>query len=262
MRLVTAVVLAMSWAGITQGPPAHPCIEVVVKTEARRLAGQDVSEQTLRNIESVLPDGSAEVRYITDGRAVQSTLSGRMFGFDDGTVRLLPRGSSDLHVLNPKDRTYRLEAENWRLFPGQKREFQFQRSGMFKNMFGHKAYQVTGLVRVEVPPLEGANPQVIHEVRAEIDNWCTSDLKVPAAMAKMMDLTQRLVGKGDPQFAQYREACPLALQAAVRLSLFPGFEIVSTTKSIRQLSQVPPGTFQLPEGYRPVAKASGGGTRQ
>ncbi len=262
MRLVTAVVLAMSGTSMTQELPAHPCLELVVKTEAHRLAGQDVSEQTLRNLESVLPGGSAEVRYVTDGRAVQSTLSGRMFGADDGTIRLLPHGSSDLHVLNPTDRTYRLEPQNWQVFAGQKREFRFEVPGILKNILGHKAYQVTGLVRVDVPPIEGANPQVIHEVRAEIGNWCTGSLKVPAAMAKMMDMTLRLVGSGDPHFAEYRQACPLALQSAVRLSLYPVFEIVSTTTSIRQLSQVPPGTFRLPEGYRQVAKAPSGGAKQ
>lgn len=251
----------MCSVGAILGQPATSSFELVVKVEARRLAGQDVSEQTLRNIEAVLPGGSAEVRYITDGQAVRSTLSGRMFGFDDGTIRLLPHGRSDLHVLSPTDRTYRLEPQNWRLFAGQKREFEFQRGTKFKTILEHKAYQVTGLVRVEVPPLEGANPQVVREVRAEIDNWCVSTVKVPAAMAKMIDLTQRFIGSGDPQFAQYREACPLAFQSAVKLSLFPGFELVSTTQSIRRLAQVPAGTFQLPEGYRQVVKGGRGGSK-
>jgi hypothetical protein len=68
-----------------------------------------------------------------------------MFGFDDGTIRLLPHGSTDLHVLSPKVRTYRLEPQNWRLFAGQKREFEFRRASQLKTILEHKAYQVTGI---------------------------------------------------------------------------------------------------------------------
>jgi hypothetical protein len=259
MKLISAIAIVMSSAVVILGQPARSGVEMLVKVEAQRLAGQDVSEQTLQIIESELPGGGAEVRYITDGQAVRSTLSGRMFGLDDGTVRLVPRGSSDLQVLNPKDRTYRLEPQDSRLFAGQKREFEFQRSGKVRTILGQKTYQVTGRIRVDVPPFPGASVQAVHEVRAEFENWCVSSLKVPAAMAKMIDMAQRLVGSGDPRFAEYQAACPLALHSAVKLSLFPGFELVSATQSFRRPSQVPPSTFQLPQGYHQVAK---GGAEQ
>jgi hypothetical protein len=260
MKVIIGFVVAMSSLGVILGQPPPAGVELVVKVEARRLAGQDVSEQTARIIDQMLPDGNAELRFVTDGRAVRCTLSGRMFG-DDGTIRLLPHGSSDLHVLNPNNRTYRLEPENWRLFAGQKSEFEFQRTGTPKTILGYEAHRVIGAYRVDVPPFEGAVHQFVREVHAEIDNWCTAGLRVPAAMAKMMDMAQRWIGSGDPQYRQYREACPLPLQSSVRLSLFPGFEIVSTMQSIRQLSEIPPGAFRLPDGYRQAGKTAGGGAR-
>jgi hypothetical protein len=259
MKLIVALAIVMASTVVMLGQPARSGVEMVVKLEAQRIAGQDVSEQTLRILESELPSGGAEVRYITDGQAVRSTLSGRMFGFEDGTVRLAPPGSSDLQVLNPKDRTYRLRPQDARLFAGQKRDFDFQRSGKVKTILGEKTYLVTGRIRVNAAPIPGASVQVVHEVGADIQNWCTSSVRVPVAMAKMIDMARNLVGSGDPRFAEYQEACPLALQSATKLSLFPGFELVSTTLSIRRLSQVPPATFQLPAGYQRVVE---GGAEQ
>jgi hypothetical protein len=56
---------------VVLGQPAPSGVELMVKVEARRLAGQDVSEQTLQILEAELPGDGAEVRYITDGRAVR-----------------------------------------------------------------------------------------------------------------------------------------------------------------------------------------------
>lgn len=254
MKLIAPIAIVMSSAVVMLGLPAGNGVEIVVKVEAQRLAGQDVSEQTLRIIESQLPGGSAEVRYITDGKAVRSTLSGPMFGLEDGTVRLVPHDSADIQVLNPKDRTYRLAPQDSQMFAGQKREFEFHRSGNVKTILGQKTYQVTGRIRVDVPPIPGASVQVVHEVRADIENWCTSSVRVPAAMAKMIEMASRLVGSDDPRFAQYQATCPLALQSAARLSLFPGFELVSTPQSLRRLSQIPAGSFQLPTGYQRVTE--------
>ena len=254
MKFIVAIAIVMSSAVVILGQPARTGVEMVVKVEAQRLAGQDVSEQTVRNIEAVLPSGGAEVRYVTDGQAVRSTLSGRMFGFEDGTVRLVPLDSSDIQVLNPKDRKYRLAPQDSRMFVGQKRDFEFQRSGKVKTILGQKTYQVTGRIRVDVPPIPGASVQVVHEIRADIENWCTTSVRVPPAMAKMIDMASRLVGSDDPRFAQYQATCPLALHSAAKLSLYPGFELVSTTQSLRRLSQIPPGTFQLPAGYQRVTE--------
>ena len=162
MKFIVAIALVMSSAVVILGHPARNGVEMVVKVEAQRLAGQDVYEQTVRNIEAVLPSGGAEVRYVTDGQAVRSTLSGRMFGFEDGTVRLVPLDSSDNQVLNPKDRTYRLAPQDSRMFVGQKRDFEFQRSGKVKTILGQKTYQVTGRICFDVPQIPGAYVKVVH----------------------------------------------------------------------------------------------------
>ena len=254
MKLIVATAVVMSSAVVILGQPARTGVEMVVRVEAHPLAGEDVSEQTLRIIESQLPSGGAEVRYITDGKAVRSSVSGRMFGLEDGTVRLVQHDSSEIQVLNSKDRTYRLAPQDSRMFVGQKRDFEFQRSGKVKTILGQKTYQVTGRIRVDVPPIPGASVQVVHEIRADIENWCTTSVRVPAAMAKMIDMASRLVGSDDPRFAQYHATCPLALHSAAKMSLYPGFELVSTTKSLRRLPQIPPGAFQLPAGYQRVTE--------
>jgi hypothetical protein len=253
MRITTAVVVLIACLGVMQGHTAPSGVELIVRVEARRLADQDVTEQTTRIIESQLPAGGAEVKYLTDGQAVRSTISGRMFGFENGTVRLVPHGSSDVYVLNPTDRTYYLLPGNWRPFGGQKPEFHFQPTRQFKTILGYKARHVTGWYRVDAPPFPGQR-QYVHEVRADIDDWCVSTLRIPDAMTRMMDLAQRLLGGADNV---YKGVCPLTLESTVKTSVLPGYEIVSRTQSIRP-SRLPPGTFRLPDGYRQVSKDGGG----
>ena len=255
MRVVIAIVVAMSWVGVSPWQAPSSGIELVVKVEARRLAGQDVPEQIARIIETQMPDGSAEVQYITDGKGVRSTLSGRMFGLGNGTIRLVAPGSSDMYVLNPTDRTYSLTRETWGSLAGKKPEFHFQLTNTFRTILGYKAQRVLGSYRqmVELPAAEGSDAKVVREVRAEIENWCTSELKIPVLMGRMMDTTQRLVGRSD---FQYSDKCPLPLESAVKTSVLPGFEIVSTTTSIRRLSKLPPRAFQLPDGYRKAGEGA------
>ena len=87
-------------------------------------------------------------------------------------------------------------------------------------------------------------------MRAAITNWCTTTLNIPRAMTKMMDVAQRLTGKS--RNAEYDRACPVPLESTVRLSVLAGYEIVLTTESIREVSNLPPETFTLPLGYREV----------
>ncbi len=258
MRITsTAVLVLIACPGVAHGQAAPSGIEVVVKVEARRLSGQDVTEQTTRIIESQLPAEGAEIKYLTDGQAVRSTISGRMFGFDDGTVRLVPRGSSDVYVLNPRDRTYQLMPANRTPFSRQKPEFHFESTRQFKEILGYNARRLTAWYRVEAPPFPGQH-QYVHEVRADIDDWCVSTIKVPAAMTRMMDVAQRLVGGAD---VEYSRACPLTLESSVKTSVLHGYEIVSKTRSIRRLPRIPPETFRLPDGYRRVSKDGGGADR-
>jgi hypothetical protein len=217
-----------------------------------------VTDDAARILQSQAPGGSAEVTYVTDGQAVRSTTSGHVFVFDERTVKLVPRGSADVYVLNTSDRTYQVMSGNSRLFGTQEPQLHFQSTGRSKAMLGHNARQVTGWHRVELPPFPGEQ-QHVRELRADIDNWCISTLEIPAAMSRMMDITQRWFGLTN---VQYDQACPLPLQSAVKVSILPGYEIVSTTQSIRRLSQLPPHTFQIPAGYRQVSKDGRGVVKQ
>ena len=54
---------------------AHSGLEVVVKVEARRLAGEPASELVSRALANGFPEGAVTETYLTDGRAVSSTAS-------------------------------------------------------------------------------------------------------------------------------------------------------------------------------------------
>jgi hypothetical protein len=252
--IVVSVIAIAPLVLVAQRAPSG--VEVIVKVEARRLAGHDATEQSIRVMESQMPDGAAEVRYVTDGQAVRSTMSGRAFGLGPDTVRLVPHGSQDLYLLNPASGTYSRQAAGSRPFSGQKPEFHFQATATTRTILGYRARQVTGSYRVALPPFPGQR-QYVEEMRLAIENWCTSILDIPVAMTRMMDVTRRLVGPD----VEYHRACPLALQSTVTMSVLPGFEIVSTVTSIRRLSQFPGDMFRVPTDYKEISKDGGGTSR-
>ena len=246
MRGFAALVVGLSSVVCLLGQTGQSGLQLVVKVEPHRVAGQDATEQAARVIETQFPDGSAELELITDGQAVRATLSGGMFGFADGTVRLVPRGSSSRYVINPTARTYRVDKPAD--LDGQKPEFSVKATGVYKSILGYRAQRVTASYRQIVKtPMAGPDGKNAMEVRVELENWCTSALKVPLTMADMMNVGQRLAGWAA---AQYGPACPLSLESVMKMSILPGFEIVSTTRSIRRLSTFPPGVFELPNSYR------------
>lgn len=250
MKDIIAVFLALSSIALLSAQSGGPGLQVVVEVEARRVAGQDVTEQSARIFASQFPDGKAQMEFLTDGQAVRSTVSGTVFGLENGTVRLVPRGSSQLYVLNPSNRTYYLARTNWGTFAGSRPEVNVGRPGGSKRILGYPAQRVTVSYRqmVKVPKQEGSQEQTTREVRIDLDNWCTRALKVPSAMARMMDMMQRFAGG---EF-QYSETCPMALESVARVSVLPGYEIVLSTQSIRRLSRISANVFQLPGGYRRV----------
>jgi hypothetical protein len=258
MKVLIVLIVGFASTGVLLGQTARSGTELVVRVEVRRLPGTSVTDDAARILQSQAPGGSAEVTYVTDGQAVRSTTSGHVFVFDERTVKLVPRGSADVYLLNTSDRTYQVMSGNSSVFGSQKPEFHFQSTGRSKTILGHNARQVTGWHRVDLPPFPGEQ-QHVRELRADIDNWCSSTLPISAAMSRMMDITQRWFGGAD---AQYDKTCPLPLQSAVKVSILPGYEIVSMTQSIRPLSQVPPETFQIPAGYRQISKDGKGAAKQ
>ena len=246
MKWIVMLVGVFASGAILTGRAGERGIQLVVTVEARRLAGADVSEQIARIIQTLLPGGRADVTYVTDGKAVRGTPSASVFGFEAGVVKLVPAGSVDVYSLNTGNRTYKVVSGNAKPFNAPVK-FHLQPTGRTKTMLGLNARQVTGWLRVDPPSFPGEQ-QHISEVRADIDNWCTSTITIPPAMSRMMDIVTRIAG--GPPDVQYAGTCPLALQSSVRVSVLPGYEIVSTVTSLRHLAQIPPDTFQIPAGYR------------
>ncbi len=255
MRSVIAAVIALSSVVGAGAKTVATGWRLVVKVEAR--ATGVPSEQIGRIVAGLLPNTTATVEYVTDGRAVRSTISGGLFGFTDGTVRLAPTDRRPVYVLNPHSRTYYIAGDV--PFSGQSRQpgISFKPTDVFRNILGYRVQKVTASYRqtVEVPAASGAGRSEMKEVSAEIENWCTGAVTVPAAMVTMMDLTQRLSSGGA---LQYRLACPLALESVFSLSVLPDFDFISTTQSISKVSGEPAGAFEIPPGYRQVAPGGGG----
>lgn len=223
-------------------------LQVVVKVEARRVAGQDTTDQATRIINQELPDGSAEVTYVTDGRAVRSTTSGTLFGLSNGTVRLVPPGSASTYVLNPTDMTYYAVSEAGRTIEGLTTTVTFHGTAVSRSVVGYKTQRVTASFRKTLPLPSGAPPSTAaFEIAGEIENWCTSDLAMPSAMAASIDVAQRFLGSDAPE---YRRKCPVALQSTVTMSTLPGFAIVSCVQSVTRVKQPPATDFVLPKNYR------------
>lgn len=257
MNVAVAVVVAVSSGLWTAGQMVPPGLEIVAKVEARRLPGEEATALSTKFIDDYFPDGSVEMRLMTDGRAVRSTTKGRMLDIASGTVYLAPAGGLKTYVLNDADQTYYVFPEHPGTLAGRKPAIALQQTGVFKDVLGYKAQKVIASFQLTVPlrgtPPPGAKTTLEHF--AETESWCTSALKVPAAMAKMMDVTQPFLRAAA---VQYSKACPVPLQSITRNSATAGFEIVSTVLLVRRLKQVPAGVLELPRNYREIPRPGGG----
>jgi hypothetical protein len=251
--VVILAVVAASLVVSAQVKAAATGWKVIVKVEARATGA--ALEFESRQLSVSLPDGSATIEYITDGRAARSVTSGGFFGFDDGTISLAPTGTSPVYVLNPQSRTYYISSAAASSGQPGSAKVSFNATGVFRTILGHRVERVTASYHQTMAVPAGSGRSETKEAGAEFETWCTRDVTVPVAMVTMMGVTPRLY-LGSPQF---RAACPLALESVVKMSVFPDFEFVSTTQSISKVSGEPAGFFEIPTGYRKVA--AGGGSR-
>lgn len=232
---------------------AHSGLEVVVKVEARRLAGEPASELVSRALANGFPEGAVTETYLTDGRAVRGSASGPIFGRTAASILLAPGEDSHVvYVLNLADQTYRRVPETRAGRIAGNPQVAIEATGEYRTMFGYQARKVRASVQwtglTDDAPLNGQRGL---QVRADFENWCATEPSVPAAMATMMDVMRRLFG-GFAVAAQYRERCPLPLESALRVSVLQGFEIVSTVQSIRR-TRPSPDLFRIPPTYREIA---------
>jgi hypothetical protein len=244
MFLLTAVGLFSGAAFLPQSVGSG--LRVVVKVEVRRPAGGPLPFAE-RVFERMLPDGTAEVEFVTDGSSVRRVQRGRVRDDPDGTITIVRAGEATRLVLNPAARTY------YRTNPGSDEpagpEPTLRRSGSSETIAGFKGEKilVSWSEPTGNPPPAGMAPAVTTEIEA----WCTSAVRVPASLRDMLNPVR---GRGSKAFVeQFAKACPLPLRYEIRLSISPGYAVVSTVTSVASASP-PPGLFEVPAGYREVPR--------
>jgi hypothetical protein len=217
-------------------------VQIVARTELR--AKRDAEPAGARP--RWLPDGKAEMEYVTDGRSVRAVLHGRMAGQLDGTVSLSIAGDPDHYVLNPVDRTYWVAKPRPAGTSPEGSATAVQRTNTFETIAGYRAEKMTLVYRELPPPPPGVAPM---ELRVELETWCTSQLDVPAGMVMNMALSFM----NEATAREFQKACPLVLRSVMRMSTMPGYEVTSVVTSIQKVSPSP-DLFRVPPGYREVQR--------
>ncbi len=205
---------------------------------------------------TVLPEGSVEMEFVTDGQSVRSELHGPMSTLPKGSVVLFPAGQADGYVLNPGDKTYFVlkAPQAPPLPPGvtlPKPEVTVKPSGTFETIAGVRAEKVNMSWRMPIPVPDGFQVPagMPKEITMEFENYCSASFKMPAAVMRLMGgVAQSMQGLGIDALTK---GCPFALRSRMRMSTMPGVELVSDITSVRE-DKPAPDLFKLPAGYREV----------
>jgi len=204
----------------------------------------------------VLPEGSVEMEFVTDGQSVRTELRGPMSGLPKGSVVLFPAGQAAGYVLNPAEKTYFVlrPPQMPPLPPGAtlpKPAVTVKPSGTFETIAGLKAEKVnmSWSMPMPVPPGAEVQPGMPKDISMEYENWCAPDIRMPAAAMKLMQgAEQSIQGLG---FETFTKACPFAVRSRMRMSAMPGVDVVSEVTSFRR-DNPSPDLFKLPPGYTEV----------
>jgi hypothetical protein len=272
--LVIVLVLVVA-AGLSgqSGPPApvqgdaSAGQQFVVKMELQKTAAAPAQEgnnmfammgDMLK--QTMLPDGTAEMTTTTDGRSVRTELRGRLLTMPSGSIMLAREGApGGGYVLNPADKTYyavKLDDVKMPELPGgmtmPKPEFSVKSSGTFEVIAGHRAERVDVSWRIAVPVPEGIElpPGFPTEVSLDLEQWCAPDIKLPAAGAvqSIGAIGKMLPGMG---LDEILKACSFPLRSRMRMSVIPGYEMLTSVTSITAVP-TPPEMFAIPPGYKEV----------
>ena len=208
----------------------------------------------------MLPDGVVDMAVATDGQSVRTELHGRWMTMPQNAVLLsLADRANTNYVLDPAARTYYAikidavklpELPNGMVLP--KPEVSVKPSGTFETIAGYRAEKVDVSWRMALPIPEGVDlpPGMPTDVSLAIEMWCAPDVKMPAVNGMLTTgaIGQMLPGIG---FDQIAKACSFPMRSRVRLSMMPGYEMVTT---VTQASQQPPApdAFTIPAGYKEV----------
>lgn len=264
--LLLAVVCAIPLAAQSTGGMRY-----VMKMELQQLSGEaaqggnPMAAMMVEQLKQmVFPQGPVEMEFLTDGQSVRTEMRAQMATMPKGAIVLYPAGQTDGYVLNTAEKTYYvMKPPQAPVLPGgmtlPKPEIAVKPTGTFETIVGHKAEKVTIAWRMAMPIPEGAElpPGMPTEVTMDIENWCASDLKIPSGAMRMMSgMAQSMPGFGLEDIAK---ACPFALRSTMRMSMMPGYAIVSTVTSTSDASPAA-DLFKVPPDFKevPAPKMPGG----
>jgi hypothetical protein len=261
-RILVAVLVAAASAVVLSAQSSSG-LRFVMKMELQQVTGGDQQAANPMTAmiadmfkKTVLPEGSVEMEFLTDGQSVRTEMHGSMATLAKGSVVLYPAGQTDGYVLNPAEKTYYvLKVPQAPTLPAgmtlPKPEISVKPSGTFETIVGHRAERVNISFRMPIPVPEGVDlpPGIPTELTLDIENWCATDLKMPAAAMRLMGgAAQSMPGFGLDEMIK---ACPFALRSRMRMSMMPGYEILSTVTSASDASPSP-DLFKLPAGLKEV----------
>ncbi len=257
-----AVVLSAVLVAAQSAPAGNT--RYVMKMELQPIAGQappDADSMSSMMVgmlkKTMMPEGSVEMEFVTDGQSARTEMHNAMAMMPKGTVILYPAGQSDGYVLNVADKTYYvLKMPNAPVLPPgvtlPKPETSVKRSGTFDTIAGVRAEKVNILWRMAMPIPEGAQvpPGVPTELSIDIESWCSADVKMPAAVSRMVNGAEMsMPGMGMDEILK---ACPFAVRSRMRMSMMPGYEIVQTMTSVTGAEAASPDLYKVPAGYKEV----------
>ncbi len=259
-RVCVGVVVGLALSGALLSAQSTG-FEFVMKLELQPIPGAPPSNNPMSTMmvdmfkKAVLPQGAVEMKVTTDGQSVRTEMHGQMATMTNGSVALYPAGQSDGYVIDPAARTYYvLKMPTSQIPPGMslpKPQVSVKPSGTFDTIAGHRAERVDITWKMAMPVPEGMEPPpgMPTEFSMNIEGWCATDMKVPASAMKLFgNIAQSMPGFG---IEDLEKACPVALKSRMRMSELPGYELLSTTLSVKDAT---PGSdaFKVPAGYKEV----------
>jgi hypothetical protein len=270
-RMLAAVLLAAACA-VPLSAQSAGGMRYVMKMELQQTGGDTQATSPLAAMavaqikQGMFPEGGAEMEFLTDGQSVRTELRSAMADMPKGAVVLYPAGQTDAFVLNPADKTfYVMKPPQPPTLPRgttmPKPEISVKPSGTFETIVGHKAEKITIAWHMPMPVSEGVQipPGMPTELTMDIENWCAADVKIPAGATRLMaGIAQSMPGLG---VEELMKACPFAMRSTMRMSILPGYAIVSNVISASDESPAAE-MFKVPAGYKqvpaPAGRAPGG----
>ena len=265
-RTLAAVLLAVVGA-VPLSAQSTGGMRYVMKMELQQVdnskpAANSLAAMAVAQIkQGMLPEGGAEMEFLTDGQSVRTELRSAMGNMPKGAVILYLAGQTDGLVLIPANKTYYVlkVPEAPVLSPGVKMpkpEITVKPTGTFETIAGHKAERILIAWRMPMPIPEGVQvrPGIPTELTMDIDDWCTTDVKIPTGATRLMSgITQSMPGLG---VEELMKACPFAMRSTMRMSILPGYAIVSNVISTSDESPAAE-LFKVPVDYKQVAAPVG-----